>query len=122
MNNTSAKVFAFLAYLLNIVGALYVLFARRKDEFAVHHAKQSLGITIIAIGLFVFWIVFGWIISWIPYIGFIFAIATFSLVIAAYIALAVGYITGIIYVLDEKMQPVPVVGKFATRLSSMIFR
>lgn len=122
MNETAEKILAFLAYLLVIVGAVYILLVHRKNKLAVHHAKQALGIIIIAISIFIAWVVGGWIISWIPYIGFIVTVALFALVIAAYIVLAVGYITGIIYVLDEKKQPVPVVGKFATRLSSMIFR
>jgi uncharacterized membrane protein len=120
--NTREKYFALLAYLLNIVGALYILLARRKDQFAVCHAKQSLGITILAIAVFIAWVVIGWIIAWIPYLGFIFAMALFTLVIAAYLVLIIGYIIGMMYALDDKMQPVPIVGELVSRLSSMILR
>jgi uncharacterized membrane protein len=114
----NSKVFAFLAYLLSIIGALYVLFARREDEFAVYHAKQSLGIAIIAIGVFIAWVVFGWIISWIPYIGFIFAMALFSLVIAAYVLLIISCITGMVNALQMKRQPVWVIGDWILQQSS----
>lgn len=117
-----SKYFAFFAYLLSIIGALYVLIFRRKDDFAVYHAKQSLGIVFLAISLFVAWMGFGWIISWIPYVGFIFAIAFFSLVIAGYLVLFVSWIIGIKYALDEKKQPVPIVGGYALRVSSMIVK
>ncbi len=111
-----SKYFAFFAYLLSIVGVLGILIFRRKDEFAIYHAKQSLGIALIATGIFVAWVVFGWIISWIPYVGFIFAMALFSLVIAAYLVLFVCWIMGMRYTLEEKMQPVPIVGGIIIRL------
>ena len=122
MNETAEKILAFLAYLLVIVGAVYILLMHRKNKFAVHHAKQALGVIIIAISMFIAWVVGGWIISWIPYIGFIFTAALFALVIAAYIVLCICYITGMMYALDANLQSVPIVGEFANRLSSMIFR
>jgi uncharacterized membrane protein len=122
MNETAEKILAFLAYLLVIVGALYIFLVHRKNKLAVHHAKQALGIIIIAVSIFIAWVVGGWIISWIPYIGFIFTAALFALVIAAYIGLCVCYITGMMYALDANLQSVPIVGEFANRLSSIIFR
>ena len=116
MIKTTAQIFACLAYLLNIVGALYVLLFRRKDAFAVYHAKQSLGITLVAIVVFIAWVVIGWLLSWIPYIGLIFAMALFSLVIVAYIVLIRDYIIGLVYVFHAKMQPVPIVGRIIIRL------
>ena len=116
----NSRIFAFLAYLLSVIGALYVLFTRRKDEFAVYHAKQSLGIAIIALGVFIAWVVFGWIISWVPYVGFIFAMALFSLVIAAYILLIISCITGMVNALQMKQQPVLVIGDWILQQSSKI--
>jgi len=122
MSNGNAKYFALLAYLLSLVGALYVLLARRNDKFAVYHAKQSLGIAMLALVVLITWIVIAWILAWIPYFGFIFAMASFALVIAAYLVLAIAYILGMKYALDEKMQPVPIVGALADRMSSLICR
>ena len=106
---------ALLAYLLSIVGAAYVLFARRKEEFAVYHAKQSLGLGLLAIVILLIWGVAGWLLSWIPYLGFIFAVAAFALVIAAYIGLLIAWLFDMKFALDERMQPVPVVGGLIQR-------
>jgi uncharacterized membrane protein len=116
------KHIAFLAYLLSIVGAFYVLFARRKEEFAVYHARQSLGIGGIAIGLLVGWFIVLWVLTWIPWIGFILGIAIFALVIAAYIMLTISCIRGMMNALQLKKQPVPVVGEYASQVSAFILQ
>jgi uncharacterized membrane protein len=121
MENSQEKYFAFLAYLLSLVGAIYVLFFRPKDEgFARYHAKQSLGIQVIALVLLLAWFIVMWVLTWIPYIGFIFGIALFSLVIAAYIVLTISCISGMKYALQAKQQAVPIFGNYAARISSAI--
>ncbi len=119
-NKTQEKFFAFLAYLLSFIGALYVLLVRRENEFAVYHARQSLGIAIIATGIFLAWAVAGWILSWIPIVGFILAIVFFSLVIAMYILLTISCIKGMLNTLRYKKQSVPVVGEYAALVSSCL--
>lgn len=122
MERSREKYFAFLAYLLSFAGAIYVLFFRpSKEQFARYHAKQSLGLQIIALAVLLGWFVVLWILTWIPYIGFIFGIALFSLVIAAYIALVVAYISGMVYALRGKQQAAPIAGAYAIRLSSAMF-
>ncbi|MCP4395888.1 MAG: hypothetical protein GY801_01060 [bacterium] len=123
MENSQEKYVAFLAYLLSLFGAIYVLFFRpKKEQFALYHARQSLGIQVIALALLLAWFVVMWILTWIPYIGFIFGIALFSLVIAAYIVLAISCIQGMVNALQLKKQPVPVVGVYAAQLSSFILK
>jgi uncharacterized membrane protein len=107
---------AFLAYLLSILGWLYVLLFHRKDKFLLYHAKQSLGLTLAALGGPVVWVGVGWIVSWIPYVGFILAVALFSLLMALYFALVVAWIIGMVNALQAKRKPVPVVGRWAERL------
>ncbi len=107
------KILAFLAYLLTVPGWLYVLLFRRDDKFAVFHAKQSAVLTIAAIGVPLIWMVVGWILSWIPSVGFTLAIALFSLVIAAYAVLVVDWIIGMVFALQLKRAPLPVVGSWA---------
>jgi uncharacterized membrane protein len=110
-----SRYFAFFAYLLNVIGAVFVLLFRRNDQFAVYHAKQSLGLIVLAGVIFLVWAVVGWVISWIPFIGFIFAMAMFALVIAAYIAITISWFLGMKYALGEQMQPVPMVGGLIQR-------
>jgi len=107
---------AFLAYLLPIVGWLYVLLFRRKDEFAVYHAKQSMMLTMTAVGAPAVWALFAWIVSWLPLAGPIISVALFALVILAYIFLAATWVIGMVYALQAKMKPVPVVGGWAERI------
>ncbi|PIE33314.1 hypothetical protein CSA56_12130 [candidate division KSB3 bacterium] len=121
MENSQEKYFAFLVYLLSLVGVIYVLFFRPTQErFAQYHARQSLGIQIIALGLLLAWFIVIWVLAWIPYIGFIVGIALFALVLAAYIVLAISYMRGMINALQLKRQPVPIVGNYATSLSSFL--
>ena len=107
---------AFLAYLLPVLGWLYVLVFHRKDEFAVYHAKQSLVITITAIGAPMVWAVVAWVIAWIPLVGPVVAAALFALVMLTYIVLVATWIVGLVYVSRAKMKPIPVVGGWAERL------
>ena len=107
---------AFLAYLLSVLGWLYVFIFHRKDEFALYHAKQSLALTLAVIGAPVLWIVVGWIVSWIPYIGFILAVSLFALLMALYFALVFAWIVGMVNALQAKRAPIPVVGRWAERI------
>ena len=122
MNYGNAKYFALGAYLFSFVGALYVLFARRNDKLAVYHARQSLGLALFALAAFIVWVVLAWLLTWIPYVGFILGMALFSLVIAAYLVLFGSCLAGMKSALHEKMQPVPIFGNVASRLAAMIFR
>lgn len=107
---------AFLAYLLPIFGWLYVLLFHRKDEFAIYHAKQSVMLTMTAIGAPAAWAVVAWIVSWLPLAGSIVAAALFALVIFIYIFLAAIWVIGMVHVLQAKMKPVPVLGGWAERI------
>lgn len=108
---------AFLAYLLPIVGWLYVLLFYKKDEFAVYHAKQSMMLTMTAVGAPAAWAVVAWIVSWLPLAGPIISVALFALVIPIYIFLAATWVIGMVYALQAKMKPVPVLGGWAERIS-----
>ncbi|MGA9349424.1 MAG: hypothetical protein WBW48_11560 [Anaerolineae bacterium] len=107
---------AFLAYLLPVVGWLYVFLFHRKDELAVHHAKQSMVLTMTAVGAPAAWALVAWIVSWIPWAGSVISAALFALVILTYIFLAVIWVIGMVYALQAKMKPVPVLGGWAERI------
>jgi uncharacterized membrane protein len=107
---------AFLAYLLPVFGWLYVFLFRKEDEFAVYHAKQSMTLTIAAIGAPVVWAVAAWVFAWIPLLGPVIAASLSALVILAYIALGAIWIVGMVNALQAKMNPVPIVGRWAGRI------
>ena len=110
------RTLAFLAYLLSVLGWLYVLLFQREDELAVYHAKQSLALTLVAIGSFVVWLLGSYLLSWVPLVGPLLAAATFSQVILVYLFLVVAWIMGMVYALQARMQPLPLVGNWAERI------
>ncbi len=113
--NEPRRYLAFIAYLLSIVGWLYVLLFRREDEFATYHAKQSMVLTLVAVAALVAWAVFAWIVSWIPIAGPFIAAVTFTLVIAVYMLLGVTWIIGMIRALQAQARPLPIVGGWSRR-------
>jgi uncharacterized membrane protein len=103
---------AFLAYFLLIFGCLYVFIFRRKDKFAVYHAKQSLLIVLAALVTPVVWLAITWLLSWLPF-GFLLGMALFSLALAAYVFLAVIWLLGMFNVAQTVTQPLPIIGGWA---------
>ncbi len=116
MDNTASRIFAVLAYLLSVPGALGVLLLRRQDRLAAYHAKQSLGLALLGALAFLTWAIIGWIVAWIPYIGFLLAVALFALVISAIFVLCGCWLVGLKFALHGTMQPLPVVGGLIARL------
>ncbi|MFL5801198.1 MAG: DUF4870 domain-containing protein [Roseiflexaceae bacterium] len=111
----SSRYLAFVAYLLSLPGALFVLLARRDDPFATYHARQSLAIVGAAVAVPLLWAVVAWVAAWIPLAGAVVGLALFALVIAAYIGLAVSWGVGMVFALQGRTRPVPLVGSWATR-------
>ncbi|NWG20287.1 MAG: hypothetical protein HXY39_08145 [Chloroflexi bacterium] len=114
--NQSSRTAAFLAYALSLVGALYVVASRRRDEFALYHACQSLAIVAGMVLAPLLWVVVAWIVTWLPSVGPMVAMALFSLVIAAFIALAFSWLLGMIAALRGKTQAALLVGQLGRRL------
>ena len=74
---------ALIAY-IPIVGWLYVYFVQRKNPFAVFHLRQSVGLFLFLVGIFVVWAVVAYLIALIPYMA-VFSVALFTIVMAFYI-------------------------------------
>lgn len=110
------KVIACLSYLLLVLGWMYVFIFRRRDRFAVFHAKQAMVITIAAIAAPAIWLVFAWLIVRVRLIGPVVAAAMFAIVIAALIFLVAVWIVGMVDALQARMRSLPVVGGWARRL------
>lgn len=106
----SSRISAFVAYLLLIVGWLFVIVFRRNDPFARFHARQSLMLTVVAVIIPLAWAVFAWVITWIPYAGFILAASAFALVIALAIVWLAVWVVGMVNALRGAEKPVPIFG------------
>jgi uncharacterized membrane protein len=92
--SSNAQLLAVISY-LTLIGWIiaFVLYQNDKSEIAIYHLRQSLGLLIIG--------VIGWVIFWIPIIGWLAAIFLFVL-----------WLMGLIYAAQGEMKPVPLLGKF----------
>ena len=73
------RVLAAFAY-LPFVGWLAVLVNR--SPLVKHHTRQSLILFVLTLLTFAVWVVFSWLIAFIPYVGAILAVSAFALVVA----------------------------------------
>ena len=113
--NTSSRLAAVLAYLLPVLGWLYVFFFQRKNSLALYHLRQAIGLVVFLVVTLVAWAVVGWLLAWIPYLD-ILSIALFALVVSAYLFGIVAWLFGIYYALADRESPLPLFGRFASRL------
>ncbi|HSG67814.1 MAG TPA: hypothetical protein VK994_03845 [Bacteroidales bacterium] len=88
-------IISYLAFVGWIIA--FVLYQNDKSEYAIYHMRQSLGLNII-------WVI-GWVVFWIPVVGWIAAILFF-----------VFWLMGLIYAAQGEMKPVPLFGEFFQNL------
>jgi uncharacterized membrane protein len=108
---------AFIAYLLPVVGWLYVYLFHRDNEFAMYHMKQAMGLVVFAIVAPAIWLVIAWLLLWIPTAGALVAAATFTIVMVAVLAVIALWIVGMVYAARSKQQPLPIVGRWTRRFA-----
>jgi uncharacterized membrane protein len=111
----SKRINAFVAYLLPVIGWLYLLVFQRKDDFAMFHLKQAIGNFLLVIVVSLGWVVVAWGITWIPY-GFLVGMALFSLVLSALAVAVVSWLMGMINALRGQVVFLPIMGRMAHRL------
>jgi uncharacterized membrane protein len=104
-----------LAYLIPVIGWLYVFFFQRKNSLAVYHLRQSIGLFLFLIGTMVGWAVIAWVLAWIPYMAVV-SIALFAIVMAAYLFGVVAWLLGLSNALSNRSAPLPLFGQWANRL------
>lgn len=106
---------AVIAYLLPVIGWLYVYLFQRSNTFAVYHLRQAVGLAVFLILTLLVWAAAAYVIAFIPFAA-MFSIATFSIVMAAYFFGAVIWVLGILNALRNKSTPLPMIGQWASRL------
>ncbi|HUV05064.1 MAG TPA: DUF4870 domain-containing protein [Armatimonadota bacterium] len=99
-----SRLFAFLAYLLSIIGVLIVILTKKEDRYAVYHAKQSL---VLFIGCVIAGIVMALPIP-------VIAQLVSSLL---YLLLFVLWVIGIINSLTGQQKPLPIIGQFGDQFN-----
>ena len=95
---------AFLAYLLSIIGFLLVLLLKKDNKFAMYHAKQSLV-------LFIASVIINVVGGVIPLLGWFIILPLGGLFIL------VLWIIGMVNALTGKEKPLPLIGEFAKKLN-----
>lgn len=106
---------AFIAYLIPIVGWLYVFLFQRKNTLAVFHLRQAIGLALFLVGVFAGWAVVAYLIAIIPVMAVV-SVALFSIVIAAFIFGFVAWIGGMLNALRSQATLLPLIGAWASRL------
>jgi uncharacterized membrane protein len=108
------RISAVLAY-VPVVGWLYVFLLQRKNTLALFHLRQSIGLFLFLILVVVVWAVVAWIIAWIPYAAAL-SVATFTMVILAFIFGVLAWLMGVINAMSNKAKPLPIFGQRANSL------
>lgn len=106
---------AFVAYLLPVLGWLYVFLFYRDNELAMFHAKQAIVLTILVIAAPVVWFGFSWLMLWIPTFGALISAASFTVVMLVASVAAVLWIVGMVYSAQAREEPLPIVGRWTAR-------
>lgn len=101
---------ALLAYLVPVLGPAYILLARRDDDFVRYHAVQSLQLVLALALIPLAWLILSWLLVLVPY-GALVAAYLFALVVAAYLAVVIAWLAGIVNALRAKRSPVPFFGR-----------
>lgn len=114
--DNSSRTLAFLSYILLVVGALFILFFRRQDEFAAYHARQSLLLVVGAVLAPIVWYVAAWLVMWIPGVGGALGLGLFSGVLGVYLALIYGWLRGLVGSLRAERNPIPLFGEWVRYL------
>jgi uncharacterized membrane protein len=113
--NRLSRLPAVLAYLVPVIGWLYVLFFQRKNSLAEYHLKQSFGLVLFLVATTASWVLIGWILALIPYMV-VLGMGLFAIVIVAYIYGFVAWIVGLSNALRGRQIPLPLFGQWANRL------
>ncbi len=112
---TSDRWLAVIAYLLPIVGWLYLWFSQRKNAFVMFHLRQSVGICLGTVLSFLVWAVVGWVLAWIPYV-FVLSIMLYAMVVLVVVLALIAWFVGVINALRLNRAYVPIFGRWANRL------
>ncbi len=107
--------FSAAAAYLPIIGWLYVYVFRRRDALAMFHLRQAVGLVLWLIGVVVAWAVAAWVLAWLPYMGAL-GMGLFSLVMVAFFFGILAVILGVLNALRRRAVPLPICGRWASRL------
>lgn len=113
MGKDDGKICAILSYVLIGIIWFFADNKMRKNALAKYHAKQALNLLIIEVVFSIVWGVFVGIIAAITFgYGLLLLAPISGLIWLAFFAL---WVFGLIYAIQEKQKPIPVIGAFAEK-------
>lgn len=113
--NRNSPFSAVIAYLVPVVGWLYVYLFQRNNALAVYHLRQAVGLVVFLVGTLLIWAVVAWLIAQIPFMA-VMSISLFTIVMAAYMFGFVVWVLGMLNAARGKSTPLPLIGQWASRL------
>jgi uncharacterized membrane protein len=115
--DNNGRLFAILAYIVPVIGGIIGIVVNGDNALTRKHSQQTIGAILTMVVTFLIWVIVGFIIALIPFVGPIAAVCLFALVIAYYILLGVSWIVGLIHAIQGRDMEFPI----ASRLTKRIF-
>jgi uncharacterized membrane protein len=112
--DSSSRISAAITY-IPVIGWLYGLLLQRRNAYVRFHARQSLGVFLFMLIIFVGWAVLAWLLGWIPY-GAIISTALFAIVVVAIVTALISWVNGILNAIQGRVALLPIFGKRANSL------
>ena len=112
-SGVDGKTISIISY-FSLIGWIiaYVLFSSNKSKLAAFHIRQSLGLMIVAVCLYVVMFIF----LFIPVLGWIISILIYISLIGVFVLWVIGLVAAI----NGQEKPVPILGPMAQNLLSGI--
>ena len=112
--STSQRISAAVGY-IPVFGWIYAFLVERNDKYVMFHLKQAISLVLTLAGLFALWFVVAWILFAIPYAD-IFAMALFTIPLAALILGVILWVLAMINALRGEVKEIPIFGSFGKRI------
>ena len=117
VKNENNKICAILAYIF-LIGVIWYFVDEKmkKDAFVKFHVKQALFLFVIGIGISIAFMILSAVLAVIPFIGWLISLILIPLGLAINIGLFILWVFGLINAINEKKEPIPLIGTHAERL------
>ncbi|MFW6014538.1 MAG: DUF4870 domain-containing protein [Candidatus Nanoarchaeia archaeon] len=115
--NENSKTCAILAYIL-LIGVIWYFVDEKlkKDAFVKFHVKQALFLAVVGIGIAIAVSIMSMVLVFIPFIGWAITGLLSLLGMIINLGLLILWIFGLINAINEKKEPIPIIGKFAEKI------
>ncbi len=105
-----------IAWLLPVIGWAWLWLQHRADERARQALREALALWLTVIGAFAVWAPAAWLVAWLPFVGPLVALASFSLVLSTWLLCAILWLGGLLRALRGDERPLPLLGRITRRL------